>query len=120
LNKGCNQSHIRVLPAVLAIFKSDDRANEGIAPSLDVGDVAVAKLAVAKRLADCGDVDTEGALLHGDIGPDVIHEFLLRDDLTGAVGKIGQNIQRSIAEGKHLTVAPEHPLANRKFEGAKL
>jgi hypothetical protein len=49
----------------------------------------------------------------------VIDEFLLRDDLTRAVGKIDQNIQRPTAEGKHLTVAPEHPLANRKFERAK-
>jgi hypothetical protein len=46
LNKGCSQSRIHVMPAVLAIFKSDDRANEGIAPSLDVGDVSIAKLAV--------------------------------------------------------------------------
>jgi hypothetical protein len=49
----------------------------------------------------------------------VINELLLRDDLTRAVGKIDQNIQRPTAEGKHLTVAPEHPLANRKFERAK-
>jgi len=30
-----------------------------------------------------------------------------------------QNIQRPTAEGKHLTVAPEHPFANRKFERAE-
>jgi hypothetical protein len=30
-----------------------------------------------------------------------------------------QNVQRPIAEGKHLTVAPEHPFANRKFERAE-
>jgi hypothetical protein len=36
---------------------------------------------------------------------------VLRDDLTWAVGKIGQNIQRPIPEGKHLTVAPGSTLS---------
>jgi hypothetical protein len=40
-----------IAPAVLAIFKSDNGADERVAPPLDVGDVSVAKLAVAKRLA---------------------------------------------------------------------
>jgi hypothetical protein len=49
----------------------------------------------------------------------VIHQLLLRDDLTWAVGKIAQNIQRPVPEGKHSTVAPERPLANRKFKRAE-
>jgi hypothetical protein len=49
----------------------------------------------------------------------MIDELLLCDHLTWAVGKIGQNIQRPIPEGKHLTVAPKHPLANRKFKRAE-
>jgi hypothetical protein len=73
-------------------------------------------LAVGKRLADRGNVDSEAPLLHGYVRPDVIDELLLRDDLTRAAGKIDQYIQRPIPEGKHLTVAPEHPLANRKLE----
>jgi hypothetical protein len=108
-----------VAPDALAIFKSDDRVDERIAPSLDVCDVSIAKLAVTKRLADCGHVDPEAPFLNGYVRPDVIHQLLLRDDLTWAVGKIGQNIQRPIPEGKHSTVAPEHPLANRKFKRAE-
>jgi hypothetical protein len=46
----------------------------------------------------------------------VIHQLLLRDDLTWALSKISQNIQRPIPERKHSTVAPEHPLANRKLK----
>jgi hypothetical protein len=46
----------------------------------------------------------------------MIDQFPLRDDLTRPIGKIDQDIQRSTAEGNRLTVAPEHPLANRKFE----
>src|SRR5258707_15791553 len=108
-----------IAPAALAIFKSDNGADERIAASLDVGDVSIAKLAVTKRLADGGHVDPEVPLLNGYVRPDVIHQLLLRDDLTWAVGKIDQNVQRPIAEGKHLTVAPEHPFANRKFERAE-
>jgi hypothetical protein len=49
----------------------------------------------------------------------VVDQLVLRDDLTRAVGKIDQNIQRPTAEEEHLTVAPDHPLANRKFERAE-
>jgi hypothetical protein len=76
-------------------------------------------LAVTKRLADCGHVDPEAPFLNGYVRPDVIHQLPLRDDLTWAVGKIGQNIQRPIPNGKHSTVAPEYPLANRKFKRAE-
>src|ERR1700759_1249477 len=114
LNQGCNQPHIQ---ATHAVFKSDDGADERIAPSLDVCDVPVAKLAVTKRLADCSHVDTGAAFRDGDVRPDVIHQLLLRDDLTWAAGKIGQDIQRPVSEGKRATVTAQHPLANRKFEG---
>ena len=108
-----------VVPALRAASERDDGADERIAPSLDVCDVSVAKLAVTKRLADGGHVDPEAPLLNGYVRPDVIDQLLLRDDLTRTVGKIDQNIQRPTAEGKHSTVAPEHPLANRKFERAE-
>ena len=91
-----------VVPALRVACERDDGADERIAPSLDVCDVSVAKLAVTKRLADCGHVDPEAPLLYGYVRPDVIDELLLRDDLTRAVGKIDQNIQRPIPEGKHL------------------
>src|SRR6266702_4508858 len=108
-----------IVPAFRIAGERDHGTDERIAPSLDVCDVSVAKLAVTKRLADCGHVDPEASLLNGYIRPDVIDELLLRDDLTWAVGKIGQNIQRPIPEGKHLAVTPEHPFANRKFERTK-
>jgi len=109
-----------VAPALRTAGERDHNADERVASSLDVCDVAVAKLAVTKRLADCGHVDPQASLLNGYVRPNVIDELLLRDDLTRAVGKIDQNIQRPTAEGKHLTVAPEYPLANRKLERAEL
>ena len=117
-SKGVQVGEIGV-PDFRATSERDDGANERIAPSLDVCDVSIAKLAVTKRFADCGHVDPEAPLLNGYIGPDVIHQLLLRDDLAWAVGKMGQNIQRPIPEEKHSTVAPKHPLANRKFKRAE-
>src|SRR5216683_3655692 len=108
------------VPALRIACERDNGADERVAPSLYVCDVAVAELAVTKCLADRGHVDPEAPLLYGYVRPDVIDELLLRDDLTRAVGKIDQNIQRPTAEGKHLTVAPEHPLANRKVERTEL
>jgi len=40
-------------------LREDNGADERIAPSLDVCDVSIAKLAVTERLADCGHVDPE-------------------------------------------------------------
>jgi hypothetical protein len=108
-----------VVPALRTACERDDGADERVAPSLDVCDVAVAELAVTKRFADRGHVNSEAPLLDGYVRPDVVDQLLLRDDLTWALGKIDQNIQCPIPERKHLTVALEHPLANRKFERAK-
>src|SRR5258705_7919121 len=107
------------VPVFRATSQRDEGADERIAPSLDVCDVSIAELAVTKHLADCGHVDPKASLLNGYLRPDVIHQFLLRDDLAWAIGKIGQNIQRPIPEGKHSTLAPKRPLANRKFKRAE-
>src|SRR6266567_1743074 len=76
-----------IVPALRTACERDDGADERIAPSLDVCDVSIAKLAVTKRLADRGHVDSEAALLNGYVRPEVIDELLLRDGLTRALGK---------------------------------
>jgi hypothetical protein len=107
------------VPAFRTTSEGDNGTDERVATSFDVCDVSIAKLAVTKRLADCGHVDPEAPLLNDYVRPDVIDELLLRDDLAWAVGKIGQNIQRPTPEGNHSTVAPKQPLANRKFKRAE-
>src|SRR5258708_12891867 len=82
-----------IAPAALAIFKSDNGADERIAPSLDVCDVSIAKLAVTKRLADCGHVDPEAPFLNGYVRPDMIPQLLLRDDPPCPTAKQHQTIQ---------------------------
>src|SRR3954447_2140787 len=66
-----------VVPALRAACERDDGADERVAPCLDVCDVSVAKLAVSKRLADRGNVDSKAPLLYGYVRPDVIDELLL-------------------------------------------
>src|SRR6266436_5565690 len=61
-----------IVPALRIACERDHGADERIAPSLDVCDVSIAKLAVTKRLADRGDVDSEAPLLYGYVRPDVI------------------------------------------------
>src|SRR6266852_3905438 len=72
------------VPAFRASREGDNAADERVAPPLDVCDISIAKLAVTKRLADGGHVDPEAPLLNGYVRPDVIHQLLLRDDLTWA------------------------------------
>src|SRR3984957_17257716 len=109
-----------VAAALRIASERDDSADERVAPPLDVCDVAVAKLAVAERLADCGHVDPEASLLHGDVRPDVIHQFLLCDHLTWTLGKVDQDVEGPAAKGQRLTLTPKHPLAARKLKRTKL
>src|SRR6266852_1433193 len=79
------------VPALRIACERDNGADERVAPSLYVCDVAVAELAVTKCLADRGHVDPEAPLIDRYVRPDVIDQFLLCDHLTWAVGKIDQN-----------------------------
>src|SRR5260221_8012094 len=108
-----------IVPALRTAGERDDGADERVAPSLDICDVSVAELAVTKRFADRGHVDSEAPLLDGYVRPDVVDQLLLCDHLTRTLGKVDQNIQCPIPKRKHLTVPPEHSLAIRKFERAK-
>jgi hypothetical protein len=49
----------------------------------------------------------------------MIDELLLCDHLTRTLGKVDQDVEGPAAKGQHHTVAPKHPLANRKFKRAE-
>jgi hypothetical protein len=55
-----------------ALVESDNGADERVAPSLYVCDVAVAGMVITKRFADRGHVHSETPLLHGYVWPDMI------------------------------------------------
>src|SRR5712675_367742 len=109
-----------VVPALRTACERDDGADERVAPSLDVYDASVARLAVTKRFADRGHVDPEAPLLDGYVRPDVVHQLLLCDHLTRTLGKVDQDVEGPAAQGQRLTVTPEHPLAARKLERTEL
>src|SRR6266581_5898700 len=64
-----------IVPAFRIACERDHGADERVAPSLDVCDVSVAELAITKRFADRGDVDSQAPLLDGDVRPDAIHQL---------------------------------------------
>src|ERR1700755_2067032 len=76
-----------ILPCRIA-RERDDRGDECVAPSLDVCDVAISKLAVTKCLADRGHVDAEAPLLDGHVRPDVVDQLSLSDYRTRSLGKV--------------------------------
>ena len=102
-----------------AVFETNDRSNERVAPSFNIRDISVAELAIRKRLADGGHVDPKAALSHGDVRPNVIDELFIFDDLAWTLDEIDQKIESPTAEGKRDTVAPQHPFATRKFKRSK-
>src|SRR5258708_26727434 len=108
-----------VVPALRTACERDDGADERVAPSLDVCDVSVARLAVTKRFADRGHVDPAPPLLDGYVRPDAVDQLLLCDHLTRTLGKVDQEVERPAAKAQPHTLAP-HRFANRKFERAEL
>ena len=117
-NKRIAQSsfHVPVADVFRAVFETNDRSNERVASSSNVGDISVAELAIPERLSDGGYVNPEAALLDGDVPPDVIDQILLSDDLAWTFGEIDQNIERPTAKGKRDTVTPKHPFATGKLK----
>jgi hypothetical protein len=76
----------------LAIFETDDGADERVAPSINVCDVSFTELAVPEGLADEEHVNAEGPIFHENVRPDVTNEFLIFDDHARTIGEIDQNI----------------------------
>jgi hypothetical protein len=64
-------------------------------------------------------VHAEASPLDDYIRPSVINELLFSYDLAGAPDEIGQNIERTPAEGNLEPGAPKDSLAARKLERTK-
>src|SRR5262249_48045453 len=81
-----------------------------------VGDVALAVAAVAERLAQCRDMDPQGALLDDRVGPGARDQFVLADRLAGAFGQRDQDVQRPAAERQWLFAVEQQPLLREQPE----
>ena len=70
----------------------------------------------AEQLAQDRHLLLEVVLLHHDIGPDGVQQFLLADQPAGPLGEIAQQIECAGAQGGQVTVDQQAPLARLQFE----
>ena len=68
---------------ILLTARARDRGHEAVAPPGRGGYIAGAVLAIGERLAQCGDVESQTAFFHGDVGPGSSQQVLFANDLVG-------------------------------------
>ena len=73
------------------------RRDKAVAPAWDVGDVALARLAVTERLAQRGDMNPQAPLVDDRVWPGARDQQILVNCLAGALNKRDENIQGSAA-----------------------
>jgi hypothetical protein len=74
------------------------RRNKAVAPSRDIGQIAIAPTAIAQDFADGGDVDPQVSLLDERVGPDAGNDFFLGDNFACPLDQRGQDFERPAAE----------------------
>src|ERR1700733_731722 len=95
------------------------RRNKAIAVALYARDVLVAKLTVAQRLAQRGQMDPKTAFLDRYLRPRPRDQGGLRDDLTGVFEKSHQDVVGSAPKRNDLVGLPERALGDIQIERAK-
>jgi hypothetical protein len=78
------------------------RRNEAIAAAGHIHDVAVARLTIAKRLAQGCNVYPQARLFHECVRPDASDQLLLGDELSGALDQGHQDFQRAAPQPQRL------------------
>src|SRR5205807_389243 len=74
------------------------RCHKGVTPARIVGDVALSRTAVPKRLAQRGDMNPKRTLVDNRIGPGAGDQLILAYRLAGAFDKRDEDVQGSAAE----------------------
>ena len=92
------------------------RCDKAVAPARNVGDVALALLAVPERLAQRRDMNPQRALVDDRIGPCTGDKLLLWERLAGAFDQCDQNVERATAEAQRLPFAEQHSLRRDQSE----
>ena len=95
------------------------RRDEAVAPARDIGDVPLSRAAIAKRLAQGGDVDPQSVLLDDRVRPGASDELVLADRLAGAFNQRDENVQRPAAEAQRLSVLEQHALGGNEAKRAE-
>ena len=97
--------------------RTNDRCYEAVAPSSDIRHVGFAVLAATQHPPQLSDVELQAALLHGQAGPGLFHEFRLADDLTLATDQNAENVERpatKLSPQRHRVPGGEHAEKHRK------
>src|SRR5215472_1866517 len=87
------------------------RCDKGVTPAGVVGDVALARAAVAKRLPERGDMDPERTFVNNGVGPGTGYELILADGSAGAFNKCDEDVQGPGAEPRWFPVLKQHALS---------
>ena len=82
--------------------------DKSVAPAGVVGDVAPARSAIPKRLAQRSDMDPQGAVIDNRIGPGVGDQLFFGDRFAGVLDQCDQNVERAITEAQRLPVVVQH------------
>ena len=96
-----------------------DRRDEAIAPAGHGGDVARAVRPIAQRLAQAGDMKSQTAFFHRDVGPDPGQQIPFADDLIGPGQQCNQRIKGPGAQFDGLAVPREESFAHDQAERTK-
>ncbi len=101
------------------IAHADGRCDEGIAPSRNGDNVAMAALAVAEGSAQSVDLNVQIRFFDERFPPDLGYQFLLADHLAGASDESGQDVKGAAAEPHRLVALEQEPLRCKELERAK-
>ena len=96
-----------------------DRCDKAVAAPRNVGDVALAALAIAERAPQSGNVDLEIALFHEDVGPDAVEQLLLAQNLAGPFEQSDEDITCPTAEMNRLVAVQQELLRGKQPEAVE-
>src|SRR6516225_8902195 len=91
-----------------------DRSYEAIAATGNIGDVSVSTASVAKRPAQCCDVNPEISFFDEGVRPHTRDQILLADNCAGMLSQGNQDIERATAEVDRAAVLEKQLLRWKK------
>ncbi|MNN28436.1 hypothetical protein D3C81_1420060 [compost metagenome] len=95
------------------------RRQEAVATPGNGGDVALAIAAIAERLAQRRQMHAQGRVVDHGIGPDDGHQFMLVDDVAGALQQGQQQVHGPAAQAQRAFALEQQALQRQKAKRAE-
>src|SRR5262249_4913391 len=86
------------------LFRGRYRGDKAVASPWNVRHITFARVAVAERPAQSGDMDPETALFDESAGPNAGGQLVFADEFTGMLDEHRQNIERAASKAHGLLV----------------